>query len=309
MKIDRMMTIIVMLLNRKRVTAKELAEKFEVSVRTIYRDIDAIDLAGIPIISYSGNNGGFGIMDNYKLNHQLLTPSNLISLLTALQGINYSFEDIELDSSIEKLRNLIPKDETHHLDLNMEQIIISMPSWADTSKQKKLVKDIRSAMNFSKVISIEYRNYMNEVSTRQIEPMSIIFKGYTWHLFAYCQLKNDFRVFRISRILNMQIEDILFERREKSYLAFEDESKKEELSTSITFKFDPQVRSKVEDIFTRDSIQFLNTGEMIVTAQFPDQEWYLSLILSFGEFVEVLGPEDIRQNVASRAKAMYEKYK
>ncbi len=118
MKIDRMMTIIVMLLNRKRVTAKELADKFEVSVRTIYRDIDAIDMAGVPIISYSGNNGGFGIMENYKLDHQLLTPNNLCSLLTALQGINYTFEDIELESSIEKLRTLIPKDETHHLDLN-----------------------------------------------------------------------------------------------------------------------------------------------------------------------------------------------
>ena len=93
MKIDRMMTIIVILLNRNRVTAKELAEKFEVSVRTIYRDIDAIDMAGIPIISYSGNNGGFGIMDNYKLNHQLLTPNNLCSLLSTLQGFNETFED------------------------------------------------------------------------------------------------------------------------------------------------------------------------------------------------------------------------
>ncbi len=87
MRIDRMMTIIVILLNRKRVTAKELAKKFEVSVRTIYRDIDAIDMAGIPIISYAGNNGGFGIMENYKLDNQLLTLNNLCSLLTALKGL------------------------------------------------------------------------------------------------------------------------------------------------------------------------------------------------------------------------------
>ncbi len=192
MKIDRMMTIIVMLLNRKRVTAKELADKFEVSVRTIYRDIDAIDMAGVPIISHSGNNGGFGILENYKLDHQLLTPNNLCSLLTALQGINYTFEDIELESSIEKLRTLIPKDETHHLDLNMEQIIISMPSWANTSKEKTHIKKIRNAISLSHVITIEYRNYMNEISTRQIEPMSIVFKGYTWHLFAYCRLKKRF---------------------------------------------------------------------------------------------------------------------
>jgi predicted DNA-binding transcriptional regulator YafY len=291
------------------VTAKELSEKFEVSVRTIYRDIDAIDMAGIPIISYAGNNGGFGIMENYKLNHQLLTPSNLTSLLTALQGINYTFEDIELESSIEKLRNLIPKDKTHHLDLNMEQIIISMPPWANTSKQKRLVKEIRQAISLSHVITIEYRNYMNEVSKRQIEPMSIIFKGYTWHLFAYCHLKKDFRVFRISRIFSMQTEDMLFERREKSYIEVEEESNNPDDMTSITLKFDSQVRTRVEDIFASENIQFLKTGEMIVTAQFPDKRWYLSLIMSFGEHIEVLGPEHIRQTVASKVKSMYEKYK
>ena len=86
MKIDRMLTIIVMLLNRDRVSAKELSEKFEVSVRTIYRDIDTINMAGIPIISYPGNNGGFGIMENYKLNHQLMTLDN--QLYYVMVGLN-----------------------------------------------------------------------------------------------------------------------------------------------------------------------------------------------------------------------------
>lgn len=97
MKIDRMMTIIVMLLNRKRVTAKELADKFEVSVRTIYRDIDAIDMAGVPIISHSGNNGGFGILENYKLDHQLLTPNNLCSLLTAFRELTILLKTLNLN--------------------------------------------------------------------------------------------------------------------------------------------------------------------------------------------------------------------
>ncbi len=190
----------------------------------------------------------------------------------------------------------------------MEQIIISMPSWANTSKEKTHIKKIRNAISLSHVITIEYRNYMNEISTRQIEPMSIVFKGYTWHLFAYCRLKKDFRVFRISRIISLENEDILFERKNKSYLDMEEESKQQDLSTSITLKFDSQVRSKVEDIFTRNNIQFLKTGEMIVTAQFPDKQWYHSLILSFGESVEILGPEHIRQAIALRVKSMYEKY-
>jgi predicted DNA-binding transcriptional regulator YafY len=111
-----MLTIIVMLLNRNRISATELAEKFEISVRTVYRDIDAINMAGIPIISYPGNNGGFGIVDNYKLSHQLLTLNNLCSILSALKNMNSTIENSELDASIEKLRNLIPEDKTNHFD-------------------------------------------------------------------------------------------------------------------------------------------------------------------------------------------------
>ncbi|MDX8363230.1 YafY family protein [Cytobacillus sp. IB215316] len=308
MKIDRMLTIIVILLNRSRISAKELAEKFEVSVRTIYRDIESINMAGIPIISYSGNNGGFGIKENYKLNHQLLTLNNLCSILSALKGVNSTFEDVELESSIEKLRNIIPQDKIHHLDLHMEQFIIGMQPWAYTSKQKELVKNIRNAITQTQLITIIYRNYTNETSTRQIEPMSLIFKGYTWYLFGYCHLKTNFRVFRISRIIDLQVEDVLFKRREKSYQEIEEASKKQVSLTSITLKFVPQVRSRVEDIFDKENIEILNTGELIVTAHFPEKEWYYGLIFSFGEHVEVLGPERVRQAVASRIKSMLEKY-
>jgi len=308
MKIDRMLTIIVMLLNRSRISAKELAEKFGISVRTVYRDIEAINMAGIPIISYPGNNGGFGIIENYKLDHQLLTLNNLCSILSALKGINSTLEDVELESSIEKLRNLIPQDKTHHLDLHMEQIIIGILPWAYTSKQKQRVKIIQNAITQSQLITITYRNYANETSTRQIEPMSLVFKGYTWYLFAYCHLKTDFRVFRISRIIDLQVEDVLFTRRKKSYQEIEEASKKQVSFTSITLKFAPQVRTRVEDVFDRENIEILSTGEMIVTAQFPEKEWYFALIFSFGEYVEVLGPERVRRAVAFRIKSMHEKY-
>ena len=109
MKIERMLTIIVMLLNRNRVTANELAEKFEVSIRTIYRDIETINLAGIPIISHAGNNGGFSIYEDYKLNNQVLPLNNLSSLLSVLKDINSTLDDSELDSSIEKLQNIVPE--------------------------------------------------------------------------------------------------------------------------------------------------------------------------------------------------------
>ena len=308
MKIDRMLTIIVMLLNRSRISAKELAEKFGISVRTVYRDIETINMAGIPIISYPGNNGGFGIIENYKLDHQLLTLNNLCSMLSALKGVNSSLEDVELESSIEKLRNLIPHDKTHHLDLRMEQIIIGMQPWAYNSKQKQLVKLIQNAITQTQLITISYRSYANETSIRQIEPMSLVFKSYTWYLFAYCYLKEDFRVFRISRIIDLQIEDVIFTRKEKSYHEIEEASKKQVSLTNITLKFASKVRARVEDVFDRENIEILNTGELIVSGQFPEKEWCFALIFSFGEYVEVLGPETVRREVASRIRSMNEKY-
>lgn len=307
MKIDRLITIIVTLLNRKTVTAKELAEKFEVSVRTIYRDIDTIDMAGIPIISYPGQIGGFGIMENYKLNNQLLTLNNLCSLLTTLNGINHTLGDTEIDSTIEKFRNLIPQDKSQDINLQIDQLIIEMPSWANTSKQKKMVKEIRYAIAQQNVLTINYRDYQSKTTLRSIEPISIIFKGYSWHLFTYCLLRNDYRVFRISRILALEIESENFTSRGLSYHDFKSNSHHKE-SLSITLKFTPTVRSRVEDIFEDDNIQVLKSGEMIVTAQFPDIEWCYSLILSFGKAVEVLGPNSVRNEIANKVKDMYGKY-
>ena len=138
--------------------------------------------------------------------------------------------------------------------------------------------------------------------------MSLVFKGYTWYLFAYCNLKTDFRVFRISRIIDLQVEDELFKRREKSYHEIEQASMKHVSLSSITLKFAPQVRTRVEDYFDREYIEILNTGELIVTTDFSEEEWYFSMLFSFGEHVEVLGPKRIRQSVAAKIKLMQEKY-
>ena len=210
------------------------------------------NMAGIPIISYPGNNGGFGIMENYKLDHQVLTLNNMLSMLSALKGLNSTLEDVELASSIEKLRNLIPQDKTHHLDLHMEQIIIDMLPWAYTSKQKQRVKIIQNAITQSQLITISYRSYANETTARQIEPISLVFKSYTWYLFAYCRLRTDFRVFRISRIIDLQVEDRTIRAvGKKSYHEVEAGVHETQVSSANGHIkiYAPEVRARVEDIF------------------------------------------------------------
>ncbi|KOO48659.1 YafY family protein [Viridibacillus arvi] len=309
MKIERMLTIIVMLLNRNRVTANELAQKFEVSVRTIYRDIETINLAGIPIISHSGNNGGFSIYENYKLNHQVLTLNNLSSLLSVLKDINSTVDDIELESSIEKLENIIPKNKADELKLHMEQIIIDLHPFGESLEQKSLVKTLRKSITQTDILMIDYRNYNNIVSKRRVEPMSLIFKNYTWYLFAYCLSKEDFRIFKVSRISDCYIENQSFERREKSYHEIRTLLNEQTIMTTIVLKISSIMQSRVEDIFNKEDISVLETGELLVKATLPEKEWLFSLIFSFGEHVEVLAPKEMREAIASKLRLMAEKYR
>ena len=123
--------------------------------------------------------------------------NNLSSLLSVLTDINTTVDDIELESSIEKLQNIVPENKIDDLKLYSEQIIIDLHPYGDSPSQKKLVKTIRQAITQTRLLTIAYRNYDNVASNRQIEPMSLVFKNYTWYLYAYCLLKEDFRLFRV----------------------------------------------------------------------------------------------------------------
>ena len=309
MRIDRMLSIVVMLLNRNRISARELSEKFEVSIRTIYRDIDAINLAGIPIISYSGNNGGFGIIENYKIDHQLLTFNDMCAILSALKGINTTFEDKELDSAIEKIKSLVPKDKADSLDLYLQQVVIDILPWGYTKKQKERIKTIQNSIINNNILEFNYKNTKGEETKRKVEPITLVFKGYAWYLFGYCLLKNDYRVFRLSRMKKVLILKEIFDRKNISYQDFMKYDTAETKIVSLVLKFSPEVRVRVEDFFGEEQIEYQENGDMIVKISFPEDQWVYSFILGFGEYIEVLEPEHIRKIIQEKAKKIINNYK
>ena len=288
MRIDRLLAITIILLNQDKVTAKKLAKKFEVSVRTIYRDIDVISLAGIPIISYSGNNGGFGLVEDYKIDRQFLSPTDIGTILSALKSVNRTLETKELDLAINKIKTLIPKDKTKDIELHFEQIVVDMLPWGYVRRKQDKLKDIRAAVVSNSLISFEYRNSKEEISCRTIEPMTLLFRGYAWYLFGYCYLKNDYRLFRLSRIKNLITEEQKFVRREKTFSDFSQGIKNDLNLVELVLRFSPKVRVKVEDYFEEDQISVQKNGDLIVKISFPEDEWVYSYILSYGEHVEVL---------------------
>jgi predicted DNA-binding transcriptional regulator YafY len=309
MRIDRMLAIIVMLLNRDRITARELADKFEVSVRTVYRDIEAINLAGIPVISFSGNDGGFGIMENYRLDRQLLTLNDMFSILSALKGINTGLKTAELESAIEKISSLVPKEKSGEMNLRFQQLVIDINPWRCSDKLKNILRKVQDAINGNNIMKIKYSNIKGESLQRIIEPMTLILNGYTWYLFAFCRKRSDYRMFKLTRIKTINKLQQNFIRRDASYKDYMKQDNESSSIVHLVLKFSSKIRARVEEYFSEDQIKILKDGDIIVNVSYPEDEWVYSIILSYGEYVEVLKPPHIRKIIGEKAKKILGQYK
>ncbi len=308
MRIDRMLAITILLLNRKRVTARELAERFEVSIRTVYRDLDAINLAGIPIISYPGNEGGYCLMDNFKVDRQFLTVKDMVSIISALKGINLSLEDQQLNTTLDKIRSLVPKHRIDEIDSSVEQVVIDAMPWGGEKAQKEKMKLLHKAIIDLSLVSFTYTNAKGERMERKVEPMTLIFKGYGWYLFAFCLNRNDFRMFRLSRIRDLERLDQEFIRKNRSYSDFLEPFMPPTRQVDVVLRFSPESRTMVEDYFSHEEIQVQSDGNMIVKTKFSDESWLYPYVLSYGERVEVLEPSHIRDKVKEKIKKILAQY-
>ncbi len=308
MRIDRMLSIVVLLLNRRNITARELSERFEVSIRTVYRDIDAINEAGIPVLSTQGSNGGFSIVENYKLHHQLLTMDNTRAILTALKGIQTTLQDKEIELAMDKIRSLVPREKTDELDQQLDQLVIEYLPWGYGEEFQVKMQQINKAITTNQLLSIDYLSLKREEITRTVEPMTLIFKGYAWYLFAFCRLRNDGRLFRLSRIRSFKILDQTFYRRSISIKDFTKNGEIDQPMVDLILHFSPFVRLRVEEFFNKEQIKETKDKKLMVEVSFPEGEWVYSMILGFGENVEVIKPERIRSIIKDKVEKIKKLY-
>lgn len=303
-----MLAITILLLNRGRITARELAEKFEVSIRTVYRDLDAINLAGIPIMSYPGNEGGYCLMENFKIDRQFLTLKDMSGIISALHGINITLDDKQLNNTMEKIKSLLPKNRTAEQNSSMEQIIIDVLPWGGGEKQKSNMKLIHKAIIDSTVIECLYTNNKRESIVRKIEPMTLVFKGYGWYLFGYCLIKDDYRIFRLTRMKQLRSLDTRFVRKSKLYTEILTHKKDSSNQISLILKFSKEVKIWVEDYFFEEEIFVKPDGAIIVETNLIDEQWIYPMLLSYGENVEVIEPESIRKEIIKKIKKIQSIY-
>ncbi|PCI26086.1 MAG: transcriptional regulator [SAR324 cluster bacterium] len=214
MKIDRLMSILMMLLNCDRISAAQLAEKFEVTTRTIYRDVDTLGMAGIPVITYPGVYGGIGIMPEFKVDKKFFTAAEVSNLLIGLGGLSTALSQKEVAGTLEKVKSMLPREKALEIEVKASQITIDLKAWVGNKQLKPYLERIKKALDESRLMSFEYDGSGQKKSSRQVEPYQLILKEGHWYLYGYCCMRQDFRVFKLIRISELEILEITYEPRE-----------------------------------------------------------------------------------------------
>lgn len=309
MKLDRLVSILVLLLRKERIQAKELAEIFEVSVRTILRDVEAINLAGIPIVTYQGTNGGIGIAEGYRLDKSVLTEDDMSTIISTLRGIDRTISDSRHGVLVEKLRNTLPLAQLETLDNKVKQLVIDLSPWGANELMKGSVICIRKAIENHNEIEFIYIDSEGKRTNRIVEPYSLVLKGQKWYLYAWCKIRQDFRLFKLSRMRELSATTAVYKPREAPMdkLDWEDPWSTSENMISLQLVFEKEMESIVTDWFG-DDVEKQEDGRFLVRSSMPESNWLYGFILSFGNGVEVTDPPHIRSILAKISKGIYEKY-
>ncbi|NLE25074.1 MAG: YafY family transcriptional regulator [Clostridiaceae bacterium] len=309
MKLDRLVSIIVMLLRKEKVQAKELAEMFEVSVRTIYRDIEAINLAGIPIVTYQGVNGGIGIAEGYRLDKSVLTEDEMYTIVSTLNGIATTMPDNRYEIIMEKIKNTIPSKQLESMDSKIKQLIIDFFPWGSSKMLKESISVIKRAIENHDLIQFSYIDFSANKTIRVVEPYSLVLKSQNWYLHAWCQTRQDLRVFKLSRIKELIVLDQKFEMREIEidHLNFDTDWKYSGKTVNLQLLFDAEMANIAFEFFG-ENLEKQNDGKLLLKTEMPEGYWLYGFILSFGTGVEVIHPPHVRDALANISKNIYKKY-
>ena len=298
MQESRLFRIIYYLLNKGQVTAAELAEKFEVSVRTIYRDIDALSETGIPVYAEKGRNGGISLLDNFVLDRAILSERERQDILAALQSLAATGNTCDR-ATMEKLTALfqLPDDNWYEVDFSR---------WGETTQDNEKFEALKRAVVRHRCVRIDYVGAYKAESSRIIHPLKLLYKSRAWYVKAYCTEKKDFRLFKLSRIIRWELLEEEFIPASYPEPSKETTASEQDLDP-IILRFPREVAYRVYDEFDIANIRLQENGDLLVTASMPQDAWLTGFLLSFGTQVEVVSPVYLREVLAAQAKEIYEK--
>lgn len=302
MKIDRLIGILSVLLQEEKVTAPELAEKFEVSRRTINRDIEDLCMAGIPIQTEQGAGGGIRIMDGYRMDRTLLTSKDMQMILAGIRSLDSV-------SGSHYYSRLMEKIKTGSSDFvsGRDSILIDLSSWYKDSLAPK-IEVIQTAIEERKLLSFVYYSPRGE-SVRKIEPYFLVFKWSSWYVWGWCCEREDFRLFKLNRMDRTEIAE---ERYQVRAVPAPDLSNEKIFPGKIFVKavFEPEMRWRLVEEFGPSCFEVQEDGKLLFHCEYTDIEHMVQWLLTFRDHVEVLEPEEIRREIlgiAERVARIYGK--
>lgn len=301
MKIDRLLGIVMILLQKDKVTAPYLAEKFEVSRRTINRDIEDLCMAGIPIITTQGGKGGISIAEGYCIDKSVLTYEEMQNVVAGLKGL----ESISSGEGTEQLLNKFFVKPDNIVSVR-DSIIINLSSHYKSDLTEKIAL-IKNAIRSNSRISFRYYSKKGD-SLRVIEPYYLTFQWSAWYLFGYCMEKKDYRLFKLNRLWETQDTGEIFQPRE-----IPEERKDFEHyfadKIQVTVLFDESVKYRLIEDHGIDCYTVTEDGRLMCRMNFTNKEFLLSWILSFGDKAEVLFPKKLKKEIKEIAENLIKQYK
>ena len=310
MKVDRLVGIIMILLDKERIGAQELADMFEVSPRTIYRDIDAINMAGIPVRGAPGVGGGFEIMQKYKIDKKVFSTAELSAILMGLSSLSNMIQGDELVNALAKVKSFIPADRAKDIEIKANQVYIDLSPWMGSGNIQAYLEIIKTALQENKLLTFEYADRYGNKTARTAEPYQLVLKSSHWYFQGYCHKRNDFRLFRLSRTSNLQMQEESFAPRDyqKPQLNFTDIL--ENMQTKIKIRIHKSVMERALDFCAYENFSPDGDAHYIVRFPFIENDYYYNILFSFGDKCECLEPLHIRSEMKRRihnVAALYEK--
>ena len=297
MKLDRLLEITVILLNRDSVTSGELAERFGVSQRTIYRDIEALSMAGIPVYVTRGRGGGISLLKHFTLSRSIMTPEEQENILFALQTFQATGYP-DGSNALEKISALFRQDP-------VQWVRIDFSSWEAGPGSNEMLRLVRKAILQSQVLRIEYAGRGKCRTVRDIEPCQLLYKAHCWYLSAWCRARQGFRLFRFSRIRRMSLTGESFQ---PGRVPPEDMGQDLRPEIHLVLRCSPAAAGRLYDDYDERLLTEHADGSVTLEVDYPEDEWVYGYILGFGADAQVLEPPHLRRIIRERIRAMQKIY-
>lgn len=295
--VNRQLEIIYILMNKESVTAEELAAHFEVSTRTVYRDVESLSMAGIPVYASRGKGGGIRLMERFVLDRRLLSREEQGRILAALASLR--------ETGAAQDERILKKLETFFQAEPMDWVAIDFSDWS--GRRGELFGQIREAVLGRHVMAFDYYGQYGNMMRREVEPIQLLFKEYTWYLKAFCRVRGAMRLFKVLRMKRVEVLEEVFEPGQRHQSEAEEGRGTETEALpgeEIIFRIDRKEAYRVYDRFEEDEITVLPRGDFEIRMCCPLDDWVYGLILSFGPSARVLGPDRVREELERKIRQM-----